>query len=359
MPDYFMEQLSEYSLDSPKEPIAIIVWLMWLAALIYLSVRYRNQHIKVNRKTLVWLAILSLSVLILTPFFNISLFSNIAGVDSQRLILFAAVPWLVAGGMVGMIPAVLLAGMSGLLTAYLHTHQIFTPLIFMATAIIFTLSVRQSYRPFFFRLLRFPVFSALFSILISVPFLFIASLFRSPGEFPSRMIGVINELPGTVLSFGGMILIGGVICVFIKMAVGKAWGTGQPLKPGPGETSLSIRLVTIISLVLLVLSVVSLVSSWLNAENDSRRTAVKRLTTTANVASENLSVFIETGESLISRFAEDDRLMTQDPEAVSRLLSQKVGFIPYFDQLAVISSNGEIIASYPPEAAINLPSHDE
>jgi len=355
MPDYFAEQLSEYSLDTPQEPIAIIVWLLWFAALIYLSIRYRNRYLEINRKNLIWLAVLSLSVLILTPFFNVPLSSSGAGVDSQRLILFAAVPWLVAGGIVGMIPAVLLAGMSGLLAAYFFTHQIFTPLIFMTAAIIFTLSARQRYRPFFFRLLRFPLLAALFSALVSVPFLFISCFFRSTGEFPSRMVDVINEFPGTALSFGGMILIGGVICVFIKMAVGKAWGTQQPLKPGPGENGLRFRLIIMISLVLLALSVVLLISNWVNAENNARRTAVKRLTTTANVASENLSVFIETGESLISRFAEDDRLLAEDPETISNLLSQQVDLLPYFDQLAVISLNGEIIASYPHEAAIPLP----
>ncbi len=349
-------RISDYTLEIPQDPLAIIVWLIWLALIVFSTVRYRDRDFKFGRKTLLWLATLSLSVLILTPFLDIPVNINAIGADSHQIVLFAAVPWLVAGGMVGMVPAVLLAGVSGLLTAYLHSYDIFTPLIFMTSALVFSLCIQQRYRTLVFQLLRFPLFAAFISAVISIPFYFISIFLRETGELKIRMVSVINELPGAILAFGGTVLIGGGICIIFKLALRKGWGgKQQPMKPGPGEISLRFRLMAIMAPILLSLSIGLMVSSWVLAENNARRIAIRQLTTTANATSESLSVFIETGQNLLSRFAEDDRLVEKGPETVSRLLSQKADFFLFFDQLAVLNQDGELIAVYPSDTAIALP----
>jgi signal transduction histidine kinase len=299
------------------------------------------------------MAVLSLSVLLFTPFFSVHVDTVSTDSGAYPLMLFAAVPWLVAGGIIGAGAAVFLAGLSGLMTAYLHTHTVFTPLVYMTTAFVFSLCIRQRYRTFFFRCVRFPLMAAFLSALIAIPWHFIALFFGGSGEIQTRMIEVINMLPSAGLAFSGTVMIGGVICVVVKMIAGDAWGTHSPLKPSPGERSVKCRVFTILTPILLFFSIVLLVSSWVTAEKDARRASIKKLTSTSNLASESLSLFIETGENLISKIAEDEDLLSQDPDTILPLLTQKITIGSYFDSLAVADSNGELIAVYPSDAPAN------
>ena len=53
------------------------------------------------------------------------------------MMILATVPWLIAGGILGPLPAIMLAGISGLLYAFLGSTHIFTPLIFMTLGAAF------------------------------------------------------------------------------------------------------------------------------------------------------------------------------------------------------------------------------
>jgi signal transduction histidine kinase len=352
MSNLITEQISEYSLDVPQNPIAIMVWVIWLAVIIMITIRNRDRDLKFDRKTLVWLAVLSLSVLLFTPLFGIPLKLDTSESESPKLMVFAALPWLVAGGVLGVLPAVLLAGLSGLLMAYLKSHHVFTPLIFMTAALVFSLCIRQRYRGFIFRCLGFPLIAAFVGALAVIPFQYMALLLESSSEFQTRIVQGMNALPGDVLSYGGTVLIGGFLCIFVKMAAGSAWGTHTSLKPGPGEKSLRFRILAILMPVLVLLSTLLLAIRWISAENEARRDAIQVLTATSRIVSENLSVFIDTGEDLVLKFAADDRLVTQDPGAVSQLLAENMSLLPYFDLLVVLNINGELIAAYPTDAIV-------
>jgi len=56
MSNLITEQMSKYSLDVPQNPIAIMVWVIWLAVIIMVTIRNRDRDLKIDRRTLVWLA---------------------------------------------------------------------------------------------------------------------------------------------------------------------------------------------------------------------------------------------------------------------------------------------------------------
>lgn len=361
----FLAPLSpEYVLQIPEDPFSLIGWTIWFGLLVYATFRFRDRGFKLDRQVLFWLALLSILVLVFTPFFGIPLeidnSVNAGNIPVQHVMFFAAVPWLVAGGMIGVFPAVMLAGMSGLLLAYLETHNIYTPLIFMTLAVVFTWSVRQCYRTKAFRLLRFPGFAALVSVMLTTPAIFLAQVLSVPGGLPLRIAVVIRQMPVVLFSYGGMVLIGGVVCVFVRIFAGRLWGSSKPLQPAPGEISMKFRLITTMVPIALTLLVVLVISNWAVAENNSRRILVSRLTSTSGFVAEGLPVFIETGDNLIIEMAREDPLATGSPEDVAAILAQKIESLGYFDQLVVMDGNGEHIASYPLASPIDLiPTPDE
>ncbi len=160
MPEFIAPLLPEYSIQIPQSVISLVGWLVWLVVLVGIAVRNRDRQFVLDRASLAWLALLSVLLLIFTPFLGVPI-KTAGSVGAPHLMFLAALPWMAAGGLLGMVPSVLLAGLSGVLLAYLDTHSIFTPLFFMSIAVVFTLAIRQKQQGFLYRLLRIPPVAAL------------------------------------------------------------------------------------------------------------------------------------------------------------------------------------------------------
>jgi len=347
MLDFLASNSLEYNLKVPQDPLTIILWILWLGVLIFLAFKYRVQGSKFDKVKLFWLAGLSLSVLILTPFFGIPLDNLALEGFPHAFMFFAALPWLIAGGVMGTLPAALVAGMSGLLTAYLDTHSIFTPLVYITAALFFCLCTRQRYRTFTYRLIRFPLVAAFVSSLLTLPFLFLALMLSGSEELTVRAAVVMEGFGEVSLYFVGMMSIGGLAGVFAKLAAKKSWGSQAPLQPSPGEVSLKSRWMGISLPLTIILMVVLVLGCWTAAENNARRSMVEYLTSTADEASKTLTVFIDTGEQLILNASGDEMLMTAEPGALHEKLEQELNSLPFFSRMAVMTTDGKLVTAYP------------
>lgn len=272
----------------------LVGWMVWIAGLIVLTIRSRKQPFSFERRSLVWFAILSLLVLVLTPFFGLEISTN--SQQTFYLMLFAAVPWMVAAGMLGMVPAMLLAGLAGTLTAYLDTHNIFTPLVWMTAAFIFTLSIRQRYRTPGFRLLRFPLVAVLFTGLVLTPFIFGSLIVNQTGDYATRVLISLAAFPEALLATGGSLLIGGVICVIVQAVSGSQWGDPGVLRPAPGEVDLRFRYGIITTLVMLVVLIGVSIRLWNTTSNETRHNVVRTMTQTVTLISGELPGIIPSDE---------------------------------------------------------------
>lgn len=344
--------MPEYTIQIPKNPASLVVWMAWFGLLVFLAIRYRNREFKLDRGSLAWLALLSVLVLLLTPFLGVPVGSGFPEIPRDdrllHLMFFAAVPWMVAGGILGLVPAMLLAGFSGILLAYLDTHHIFTPLLFMSAVLVFTVSIRQRFRTFSFRLLRFPLVAALASVLALAPLTFAALVLNASGDFSSRVLDAVIWFPVEFLAIGGMVMIGGVVSMFVRVFAGEGWGSQGALRAAPGETSLRFRFIVMVVPISLVLLIGLVAGSWTVAENAARRLLVQRMTSTAGMVADGLSPFIKTGNTLIRQMADDPKLSTSSPEAATDLLRSFTEGLPFFDQLTFVNLNGDPLASYPP-----------
>ena len=273
----------EYLIQIPQAPAALIGWVLGLIGIFFLSIYLYDHAFKFDRPSLLWLAILSVSILILTPFMGIlPALDHLLPIDTapfRHLMFFAAVPMMVACGVLGIFPGIMLGGLSGLLLAYLDTHNIFTPLIMMNIALFFCWSVRQRYRTVFFQWLRFPVIAAMTSLFISFPLVFFALILSGTGRMSARVATALSNFPMMVFVLGGMVLVGGVVCVIVQAFAQEYWGSHTGLRPSPGERHYRYRLIAyavpIFGGTLAVIFISTWMATQINAKNTSGKETVK------------------------------------------------------------------------------------
>jgi PAS domain S-box-containing protein len=346
MPNIFTPLLPEYTLQFPRTPGAVAAWFLWLAVLVALVVWKRDRDFKLNRRSLAWLALLSILILVLTPFFGIPV--GEATGTQPHLMFLAAVPWLIAGGVLGLVPSMLLAGSSGLLLAYLDTHQFFTPLLFMTAAAIFSLAVRQRYDSPGYRLLRFPLAAAAASALALLPLTFIAGLLNAGGDLAARSIEAAGRFPADYLSLAGMLLIGGAVCVLVRALAGEAWVNPAASDLESAPQSMTLRYTVIVIPLALVLVFVLVSGQWSRIQAATRRSLVGELTSAADTSAEGLVRFVQSGDQTILQLASDPRLSSAAPESLPAVLESLHAGAPVFDRLALLDMNGSLRAAYPP-----------
>lgn len=343
-------------------PLTLWGWVFALAGMIILLMvevilllRWRGYDKPWNSRNWLIFILLAISVPFSSLFFGVRLPAEGAlsppGVPIETfgpaLIVFAATPWILAGGLLGPRSSAVLAAFSGVLLALWGTHSPFTPFEFALMAILFSAAVNQRYRTRIYTLIRHPIFTALV-FTISYPLLFLVSTSLTvDGTLAIRLDYALNLVWPTTFALGGMLLIGGLIGEIVEIAFPEYWGMQIGLLPSPSERSLLARFLYTIAPLSLLLALAMIVGSWQVAEDASRQILQEGLENTALVASEGIPYFLETGQNLIKRLAADQRLYTNDPEVLGEILADDLRVVPFFTQLYVFDETGDFLAGYP------------
>jgi PAS domain S-box-containing protein len=103
----------------------------------------------------------------------------------------------------------------------------------------------------------------------------------------------------------------------------------------------------------IVLLAVLVISAWLIAGRAARQMLEGRMSTAAEMAAQSIPFYLETGQNLLLRLA-NEPLYDRDAEDIHTLLINQRREIPYFSQLIYLDPGGELITSDPGEA-INSP----
>ena len=348
---------TEYTLVIPEDLTALIAWLIGFIAIIVVSYILCDQKFRMDRSSLIWSAILSVLILVVTPFLGIiprmGITVGIGELPIQHLMFFAAVPWMVAGGVLGVFPATILAGISGLLLAYLDTHNIFTPLVLMSIAVVYSWCLRQRFRTQLFKWLRFPVFAAILSLIMTAPVVFLTLTLSTSGTAAARIGTAMTRYPMVMFALGGMVLMGGVVCVIVQAFAQPSWGSKLPLKPAPGETNITYRLVSF-AIPIFIISITGVfIGSWQLSMRHSRLMMVRQMTHSSAVAGKSLDIFIESGEGLIQELALDIEEGSGSSESLNSLINRNMKVLPFFEQIALINFDGSLAAGAAPALGLD------
>jgi predicted membrane protein len=169
-------------------PIPLPGWLVWLglAGLLGIALfNWRKYNLEWNARATWMLVALILATPFATLFFGLEFSTGstlpVPGLPEEpagsTMMIFSAIPWVLAGGLLGPFAAAGLGVLSGLLRGVWDTHTLFTALDLGLMGVMFAVASRQRYRTFFYRLLRQPLFSALSLTLPHAALFVLATLF--------------------------------------------------------------------------------------------------------------------------------------------------------------------------------------
>jgi PAS domain S-box-containing protein len=339
-----------------KLPLGLFGWLGWLlllGAIFLLLWRWREY----NRRLTGSLWGIFLLIAILAPLASLFIILRLPAGEAltlpwiieetpgPALVLFAAVLWLLAAGLLGMLPAAAIGFISGFTLALGDTHSPFTPLEFALLAVLISAMIRQRYRTPLYRLLRHPLVAAALAGLGYVLVYLFGAACMAEGDLAIRLDYALTHFLANTAAVGGMLLMAGAIGEAIAMAFPSAWGGNTALRPSPVERRLPLRFLYSLSPLAVILVVSLTVADWVVAGNAARRMLRDRMSSTAQSAVENVPFFIESGQNLIHQFADDARLLDATISKVD-LLSQQLRTVPFFRQLFILDADGKEIARY-------------
>jgi PAS domain S-box-containing protein len=333
-----------------------LVWFLFLGLTGFVLYRWRGLQPPIKGRAWGIFFVLLLFIPLTNLFLGARLPSESAlpppGVPAEPLppamMIFSALPWMLAAGPLGPFGAAVLGGLAGLLRGAWDTHTVFSILDLALLSALFASNVRQRYRTVAYGLFRQPLVSALLLIPLHVVIYVIGIFLTVPGQVAVRLDYALSNAGVAALSFSGEVLFAGLVMQVLTAFFPSAWGRSTPLQPSPSEQSLESRFLfgtgTFISLLLLTL----LVGDWVVAGQAAREMLRDRLASVAETAAQSVPFFLETGQNLAVQLATDPRLLEATDPELSSILGQRMQSSPYFDQFIVLDVSAQtVLGGYP------------
>jgi signal transduction histidine kinase len=217
-------------INLPGEPVLWIVWSIIFISQFAFSLIGNKPKLKSGRSNLIWLAVFSAMILFTSILggMDLTTWKFIPGMPntesgSHFVMLFIAVPWMLAVIFVNTFPAFSLAIASGFLLSTFLTHNFFTPLFFGAALLIYSglikndLSIKNDW------LSNSPLVKALITIAILSPWAFLLFMLEQPGRITERFEQAISGFSDVFLSLAISIIIGGIFCQVAILLFSKIW----------------------------------------------------------------------------------------------------------------------------------------
>ncbi len=344
-------------LSLPVESKALVGYLLlalYLAILLFAFYRHRREIGQLSAaKVIVWLIlILASAIFSNTVEFHLfgAWFPPAQGASLEPvghdLPLLAHIPILLAAGL-GLIPAVLVGLAGGLVRALFETHRTFHMFEVALFGLVASYLIRQEYRGRFFAILRQPLIASLLAALAawlaSIPSLWVFT----PGDPLPTFIRVwaflVADLPVILAQavLAGMLL---QIVFWIRPAL-------KPVQVArrtpPYGRSLNMRMVAFMLPMILIFIVSLFYAVNVTAISIATRQTIIQAARDASNVSERIPFFFQTGQSLISDLAADRDLRSDDAAVRRARLERALRTVAFFDQLALLDGEENLIAIYP------------
>ncbi len=337
-----------------------VVWLLLLGVTGYsLSVWRRYQLPWQKRQWGIFLGLL-----VLVPFAVLLVGFHIAtrtalptpGIPTDQfgaaLLPFAGLPWTLAAGLLGPLGAALVGGLTGLLRGLWDTHSLFTVLEMAFLGAVFSAAIRQRYRTVLFRVLRQPLLAVMGLIPLRSVLYVLGVYFTVAGEATARLDYALSNVGAVTMTFAAEMLVAGLVAQIVSMSFPSTWGGQREVQPSPAERSLEARFLFGTGVFILLLLITLLIGDWIVAGRAARNMLRDRLGSTAQMASQSVPFFLETGQTLAEQIASSQQLLEAVDPDLSVLLGEKIQAVPYFDQAFVLDATDRttVVGCYPASA---------
>ncbi|MBI9046466.1 MAG: HAMP domain-containing protein, partial [Anaerolineaceae bacterium] len=346
-------------------PPDISGWVSWVILLTIVLVLGGFRYRSLNQKMEAWHWLFFGGVLLAVPltslFFGVQLPENFANsipgvpmdIGSPKLMFFTAIPWMLGTGILGPFYGIIIGLITGLLTAFWRTHNIYSIVYYAGTALLFGVFIFQRYRPLLYRFIRHPLAAAVLVGISFAPINIFMLMFEISGGLAARFDYALNHALADFIVSGGELLIAGAIMEIFSFFNLGIWGGSGRLLPSPDEKSLIYRILYGITPILFLAFFMMIIIDWRVSGKAAGQMVEDRLSSISQVAAEGMPYFFETGQNLILEMANDE-LFEQSREEASLGLLESVQKVPFFTQLILIDKNGDIYSAYPSNGVENI-----
>jgi two-component system, OmpR family, phosphate regulon sensor histidine kinase PhoR len=337
-------------------------WLGYLLVILGLIRRWRRYNRPLKGQT-IWVLVV---LILLTPLTSLFIGLRLQAAQALSplnlplitpapvLMFFAAVPWILAGGMLGPLLAAILGAFSGVLIALWGTHNLFTPLETALLAVLFSAAVSQRYRTRAYSLLRHPILATTLLTAIYPLIFLIGTSLSVEGSAVIRLDYALTRIWPASTAMAGELLVAGLIAELVALGLPSLWVNQAALVPSPSEKSLQARFLYGFVPIMLFLAMALMAGDWWVSENAARRMLSSQMAETARLAAEGIPYFLNVGQSTISKAVDDQRLNSSDPAELETALEDQVHSIPFFTELYLLDTEGNLKAGYPPQSNMEI-----
>jgi two-component system NtrC family sensor kinase len=263
------------------------------------------------------------------------------------LMFLAALPAVLAGWALGPLSASVLGLVSGICLAYWDTHSPFTIMEYTIVAMLLSVAIRQRYRTVIFSILRRPFLATLLIALIHYIMYVLGAFVWASGSIVENLDFAISNSKTAVAAVGGCFAAAGLITEFAVVAFPDVDGIRKKTIPSPAESSLKVRFLGYVVWLTLALIVVLLVVNWFIAGDSAEKMVRTQMENIARTTTNEIPFFFNTGQSLISQYAQDFSGLEMTPDDQLRALERDFRSIPFFSQLVIYDLEKTQIGSYP------------
>lgn len=273
-------------------------------------------------------------------------------VDGPSLALLGALPWVLAAGMFGGWPAIIVAFAGGLARAGWQTHSIFTPVHFALQAALVAWLLRRNYREWPGKALRNPLIAAMIGGMMYGSLRSLELFAYSGGGFYDGLdysLALLQPVLTTAVLEAG---IAGGICFWLVRTRRIHWYKPITLEIGPYNRSLAARLIALFLILGLVSSSVLLLGDWFLAQSSAKDLIEKQMVHTAGQAGGTIPFFVQTGRGVQNQIS--DSIVTRlqegslDHEYVRTLLRTHT----FFRAMGIYDTGAERVYVYPEDGGI-------
>jgi signal transduction histidine kinase/HAMP domain-containing protein/predicted membrane protein len=273
--------------------------------------------------------------------------------SAPLLVFFASLPLVLAAGLLGTWPAVLVGLVAGVINALFNTHSVFTPLETAAIGYLMAAALRQDYRTLFFRFLRHPLGAAVLIALFSTPIYLVSTFFGTNGSLAARLDYSFTQSWILVVTNGIQLIIAGLLCEVFALQKSALWVQFKSFRPSPSESGLQARILTTTVPMVTILLITLSIADWAVAGQAARTMVKNQLQSAANAAAENIPYIQETGQSLLTDIV-NSGIPLEKKDNANEFLKAKLRSAPFFKQLYLFDLTGAPITGYPLNATSQL-----
>ena len=338
-------------------PSGLLGWVGFIAACIIFVVylitwRKIERSKRVGSWTLFFLLIVLIPIIAFFGGFDFSPISNgsvqslPAEMTHPMVIIFAAIPFTLAAGFFGIIPSVLVGLISGLIGALCFTHNPFTIIEYASAAALISFHVSQNYQSRYYSLVRHPFIASIATVIYLLPILVLTTFFAIPGPLSIRLDYALQNSFLLFFSRSIEIITAGFFAELIMRFKPNYWITPAFLVPSPEQMSIQKRFLFISTRFFLFLGLGLIIFTWVMAVRAARQMVNDRLSGIALLVSETVPVFLETGQDFLTAEASSG-ITSLAVDQMENALAEQINAIPFFDQIYIFNSQGNLEAGYP------------